>query len=57
MFMFMTKKQKKLFMYYPSIGLAVKDLHVSNETIKKYIDTNIPYKGKFFYSSPLDEVV
>jgi hypothetical protein len=44
-------------MYYPSIGLAVKDLHVSNETIKKYIDTNIPYKGKFFYYSPLDEVV
>ena len=31
---------------------AVKDLHIANETINKYIDTNKSYKGKLFYSSP-----
>lgn len=42
---------KKLFKSYDSLGLAVKDLHVASETIKKYLDTGKVYKDKYFYSS------
>lgn len=49
------EETKELLIYYSSMKLAVKDLHIANETINKYIDTNKSYKGKFFYSSPWDE--
>jgi group I intron endonuclease len=58
----LTKLRKKVYVYneetkellncYPSMKHTVKDLHIANETINKYIDTNKSYKGMFFYTSP-----
>lgn len=39
---------KVLVNYYESIGLAVKYLHISSETLKKYKDTDKSYKNMFF---------
>ena len=55
----LTKLRKKIYVYdsnkqfikcYDSVGLAVKDLHIAFETIKKYLDTDKTYKDKYFYS-------
>ena len=55
----LAKTRKKVYVYdsnkqfiksYDSIGFAVKDLHISFETIKKYLDTDRAYKDKYFYS-------
>lgn len=44
---------KTLINFYESVGLAVKDLHISSETIKKYKDTGKTYKNLYFYSQKL----
>jgi group I intron endonuclease len=44
---------KVLVNYYESIGLAVKDLHISSETINKYKDTDKSYKNMYFYTKKL----
>jgi group I intron endonuclease len=44
---------KTLINFYESVGLAVKDLHISSETIKKYKDTGKTYKNLYFYSKKL----
>ena len=55
----LAKIRKKIYVYdsnkqfikcYDSIGLAVKDLQIAFETIKKYLDTDRTYKDKYFYS-------
>ena len=46
-------KDKILIKYYESIGSAVKDLHISAESIKKYKDTNMLYKDMYFYSKEI----
>lgn len=43
-------KNKEFIKLYDSVGEAVKELHVSSETIKKYLNTNKLYKDKYFYS-------
>jgi len=44
---------KELIKCYDSYKSAVKNLSVSYETIKKYLDTAIAYKNKLFYSKKL----
>jgi group I intron endonuclease len=55
----LAKLRKKVYIYdnnkefiksYDSVGKAVKELHISSETIKKYLNTNKLYKDKYFYS-------
>lgn len=59
----LSKLRKKIYVYdsnknfvkcYESISFTVKDLHISNQTIKKYVDTNKPCpfgdKDRYFYS-------
>ena len=55
----LAKLRKKVYIYdmnkelinsYDSLVIAVKDLHIASETIKKYLDTNKLYKNKYFYS-------
>jgi hypothetical protein len=56
----LAKMSKKVYVYdgntkefikcYDSMANAVKDLHISYETIKKYLDTQKVYKEKLFYS-------
>lgn len=55
----LSKIRKKVYIYdnnknfiksYDSLGIAVKDLHIASETIRKYLDTNKLYKDKYFYS-------
>jgi NUMOD1 domain-containing protein/NUMOD3 motif-containing protein len=43
-------KNKEFIKSYDSVGNAVKELHISSETIKKYLNTNKLYKDKYFYS-------
>jgi hypothetical protein len=38
---------------YESIGLAVKDLQISSDTIKKYKDTDKLYKNMYLYSKKI----
>lgn len=54
------KLSKKVYVYngntkefikcYDSMANAVKDLRIANETIRKYLDKNVIYKEKLFYS-------
>lgn len=55
----LAKLRKKVYVYdnnkqfikcYDSIKLAVKNLHIAAETIKKYLDTDKLYKNKYFFS-------
>jgi group I intron endonuclease len=55
----LAKLRKKVYVYdsnkqfikcYDGVKLAVKDLHIAAETIKKYLDTDKLYKDKYFYS-------
>jgi group I intron endonuclease len=41
---------KKLIRLYDSINIAVKDLKIASETIRKYLDTDKVYKNFLFYS-------
>lgn len=56
----LNKLRKKVYVYnsnkeltasYIGAVVASKELHISNQTINKYIDTGNIYKGKYFYSS------
>lgn len=57
----LAKLSKELYIYknnvlikiYPSMISAVKDLNISHETLRKYKDTNLPYKDMFFYSKKI----
>ena len=55
----LAKLRKRVYVYdnnkqfincYHGIKLAVKDLDIAAETIKKYLDTGKLYKNKYFYS-------
>lgn len=55
----LAKLRKKVYVYdnneqficcYEGVVLAIKDLHMSSTTLKKYMDTGKPFKGKYFYS-------
>jgi group I intron endonuclease len=55
----LAKIRKKVYVYdsnkqfikcYDSVKFAVNDLHISFETIKKYLDIDKIYKDKYFYS-------
>jgi group I intron endonuclease len=46
-------KTRELIKCYDSYKIAVKDLHVGHETIRKYLDTHKVYKEKLFYSEAL----
>lgn len=55
----LAKLRKKVYVYdnnkkfikcYDSIKLAVKNLHIAVETIKKYLDTDKLYKNLYFFS-------
>ena len=55
----LAKMRKKVYVYdsnkelircYAGVKLAVKDLHIAAETIKKYLDTDKQFKDKYFYS-------
>lgn len=41
---------KKLIRSYNSMSIAVKDLNIASETIKKYLNTGKVYKNFLFYS-------
>lgn len=41
---------KELFKYYDTRASAVKYLHIFKATINKYIDTNIVFNSKLFFS-------
>lgn len=44
----------ELIKEYKSTLFAKKDLRMGYDTLKKYLDTNKPFKGKIFSSIPLD---
>lgn len=46
-------KTKELIKCYDSYKIAVKDLRVGHETIRKYLDTHKVYKEKLYYSEAL----
>lgn len=41
---------KELIRSYNSMNIAVKDLNIASETIKKYLNTGKVYKNLLFYS-------
>lgn len=41
---------KELIRSYYSMSIAVKDLNIASETIKKYLNTGKVYKNFLFYS-------
>lgn len=41
---------KELIRSYNSMNIAVKDLNIASETIKKYLNTGKVYKNFLFYS-------
>jgi len=42
--------QKEFIKSCASVGLAVKDLHISARTLRKYLNSDILYKGMYIYS-------
>jgi len=44
----------KAFVQYDSVNSATKATNIARETIRMYLNTNVPYKGLLFYSKTID---